>query len=59
MLLSIDPGTKRTGWVLIAGPLSDSPYRPLEFGISEPDEMRPIVERLHGEIQAMVIEKPV
>jgi len=59
MILAIDPGTKRTGWVLIAGTTSGSPYLPLEFGISAPDEMRPIVKRLYPDVQAIVIEKPV
>jgi len=59
MILAIDPGTKRTGWVLIAGTLSDLPYQPLDFGISAPDEMRPVVKRLAPYISALVIEKPV
>jgi hypothetical protein len=59
MILAIDPGTKRTGWVLIAGTITDWPYLPLQYGISEPDGMRDIVKGLIPDVQAIVIEKPV
>jgi len=55
MILAIDPGTKRTGWVFIAEGITS----PVIFGISEPDEMRPIIRKYQGQIRAIVIEKPV
>lgn len=55
MILAIDPGTKRTGWVLIA----ETGARPIHFGISTPGEMRPIIENYIGQIGSLVIEKPV
>jgi Holliday junction resolvasome RuvABC endonuclease subunit len=59
MILAIDPGTKRTGWVL----LSESSIRPLLkpvlSDIIPPDEMRPIINQIQRVVTSMVIEKPV
>lgn len=57
MILAIDPGTKRTGWVFITE--ADGRARPVLFGISAPGEMRPIIENYIGQIGSLVIEKPV
>jgi len=62
MILAIDPGTKRTGWVLINDDpnLVELEYMiPAIFGISKPCDMRPLISKMQSHITTMLIEKPV
>jgi len=60
MLLSIDPGTKRTGWVLFNDdPLTLEYMTPALFDISKPEDMRPLISKMQNFITTMLIEKPV
>ena len=59
MILAIDPGTKRTGWVFINED-SHRPYlQPKYFAISPPDEMRDVMDEWKRHIGAIILEKPV
>jgi len=53
MILAIDPGTARCGWVYM-----DCKYKPVNFGIDSPKNMRKMV---HDDFRdtVNVIEKPV
>jgi hypothetical protein len=59
MILAIDPGTKRTGWVLLSESIVRPLLKPVLFGISDPGDMRPHILRIQGVVTSMVIEKPV
>ena len=60
MILAIDPGTKRTGWVLINDDPNMVEYMiPALFGISKPEDMRPLISKMQSHITTMLIEKPV
>jgi Holliday junction resolvasome RuvABC endonuclease subunit len=59
MILAIDPGTKRTGWVLLSESASRPMLKPVLFSINEPGEMRPLISQMQQVVTSMVIEKPV
>jgi len=60
MILAIDPGTKRTGWILFNGdPLTFGYMKPALFGISKPMDMRPIISKVLPSVTTILIEKPV
>jgi len=60
MILAIDPGTKRTGWVLFNGdPLTFEYMSPKLFGISHPMDMRPLISKMLSCVTTILIEKPV
>jgi hypothetical protein len=59
MILAIDPGTKRTGWVLLSESSIRPPLKPMLFGINDPGEMRSLISQMQGVVTSMVLEKPV
>jgi hypothetical protein len=59
MILAIDPGTKRTGWVLLSESDSRPLLKPVVFDISAPVLMRPLISQMQIVVTSIIIEKPV